>query len=86
MNPVRNDSKRALCEYKNRYKQVHTVITSRLKDEWVDFRIKEHIEICDNKNVQVTYNSRNGLFLLCFPDLLMIDFDTDDKMNKDQAL
>ena len=84
MHPV--DSKRTLCEYKNRYKQVHTVITSRLKDEWVDLRIKEHIEICDNKNVQVTYNSRNGLFLLCFPDLLMVDFDTDEKMDKDQAL
>ena len=84
MQPIKlND---VLCEYKSQYKSVHTVITPRLRDDWVDMRLKEHVILCDNDNVQISYNTKNGLFLLCFPDVLMVDFDTDDKMNKDQAL
>lgn len=53
---------------------------------WSAVNLNLHHSFVNSKSVEITHNRNNGIMVLCYPHIMMIDFDEKKGFTKDDAL
>jgi hypothetical protein len=70
-------------------KFVQTIIRKgqfQSKQHWIDTKMDENLIMISSQSIQIGLNKTNGVFFMCTPNLLMIDFDTDNNDEKRKVI
>lgn len=78
--------KNNFCDINNYYNYIKEYLYPQKEQHWIDIDLDQHIFIVNSKDVQIGYNTFNGIIFLCFPYIMMIDFDESPEFTKDNAI
>lgn len=56
------------------------------KQHWIDLKMEENEMFINSNEIQIGLNKSNGVLFMCTPNLLMIDFDTENDEEKNNVI